>query len=213
MSNFHLAQVNVGRILAPLDSPRLADFVARLPEINAVADQAPGFVWRMVDDSGADATSLRPENDDMLLINCSVWESVEALRNFTYRSEHLKVLTRRREWFERLADFHHALWWVPAGHHPSVDEAMDRIALIRDVGEGPGAFTFRAPHPRRPSPPAHSGTATTTPPPPLNTLPPNTHPAERPTAEHAAQHASPLPPTCTKGVHQPAVSGHSLAEE
>ncbi|MFD8691918.1 DUF3291 domain-containing protein [Streptomyces sp. NPDC059651] len=153
MTNFHLAQVNVGRILAPLDSPRLADFVAQLPEINAVADQAPGFVWRMVDDSGSDATNLRPENDDdMLLINCSVWESVEALRNFTYRSEHLKVLARRREWFERLADFHHALWWVPAGHRPSVDEAMNRIALIRDVGEGPEAFTFRAPHP----PPAES---------------------------------------------------------
>ncbi|WP_405812407.1 DUF3291 domain-containing protein [Streptomyces sp. NBC_01520] len=154
MNAFHLAQVNVGRILAPLDSPQLADFVAQLPEINAVADQAPGFVWRMVDDGGADSTNLRPEHDDeMLLINCSVWESVEALRDYTYRSEHLKVLTRRREWFERLADFHHALWWVPAGHRPSVAEAMDRIALIRDTGEGPGAFTFRAPHPPPTGPP------------------------------------------------------------
>lgn len=158
MSQFHLAQVNVGRILAPLDSPQLADFVAQLPEINAVADQAPGFVWRMVDDSGAAATNLRPENDDdMLLINCSVWESVESLRNYTYRSEHLKVLARRREWFERLADFHHALWWVPAGHRPSVAEAMDRIALIRDIGEGPGAFTFRAPHPPPAGSPGGSG--------------------------------------------------------
>ncbi|MFD4034700.1 DUF3291 domain-containing protein [Streptomyces sp. NPDC058637] len=148
MNDFHLAQVNVGRILAPLDSPQLADFVAQLPEINAVADQAPGFVWRMVDEGGADSTNLRPEHDDdMLLINCSVWESVEALRDYTYRSEHLRVLSRRREWFERLADFHHALWWVPSGHRPSVAEAMDRIALIRETGEGPGAFTFRAPHP------------------------------------------------------------------
>jgi len=148
VNEFHLAQVNVGRILAPLDSPQLADFVAQLPEINALADQAPGFVWRMVDDDGADLTGLRPQEDDyLLLINCSVWESVEALKDFTYRSAHLKVLARRREWFERLADFHHALWWVPAGHRPSVEEAMDRLALIREAGEGPGAFSFRAPHP------------------------------------------------------------------
>ncbi|MFE4455337.1 DUF3291 domain-containing protein [Streptomyces sp. NPDC056796] len=156
MNDFHLAQVNVGRILAPLGSPRLADFVAQLPEINALADRAPGFVWRMVDDDGTDSTGLRPENgDDLFLINCSVWESVEALRDYTYRSEHLKVLARRREWFERLADFHLALWWVPAGHRPSVAEAMERVALIRENGEGPGAFTFRAPHP----PPVESPTA------------------------------------------------------
>ncbi|MFF2729126.1 DUF3291 domain-containing protein [Streptomyces sp. NPDC058008] len=156
MNDFHLAQVNVGRILAPLGSPRLADFVAQLPEINALADRAPGFVWRMVDDDGTDSTGLRPENgDDLFLINCSVWESVEALRDYTYRSEHLKVLARRREWFERLADFHLALWWVPAGHRPSVAEAMERVALIRENGEGPEAFTFRAPHP----PPVESPTA------------------------------------------------------
>ncbi|RPK53911.1 hypothetical protein EES40_00090 [Streptomyces sp. ADI93-02] len=152
---FHLAQVNVGRMLAPLDSPQLADFVAHLPEINTLADQAPGFVWRMVDDGGADSTSLRPEDDDdLLLINCSVWESVEALHDYTYRSAHLKVLARRREWFERLAEFHHAMWWVPAGHRPSVAEAMERIALIRENGEGPEAFTFRAPHPAPSSSPA-----------------------------------------------------------
>lgn len=148
VNDFHLAQVNIGRILAPLGSPQLADFVAQLPEINAAADHAPGFVWRMVDDDGADSTDLRPDNDDdMLLINCSVWESVEALRDYTYRSEHLKVLARRREWFERLAEFHLAMWWVPAGHRPGIEEAMDRVALIRREGEGPGAFTFRSPHP------------------------------------------------------------------
>ncbi|MFE4216627.1 DUF3291 domain-containing protein [Streptomyces sp. NPDC056844] len=155
MKAFHLAQVNVGRMLAPLGSPQLADFVAHLPEINALADQAPGFVWRMVDDGGADSTGLRPEDDDdLLLINCSVWESVEALHDYTYRSAHLKVLARRREWFERLAEFHHAMWWVPAGHRPGVAEAMDRIALIREHGEGPEAFTFRTPHPAPSSSPA-----------------------------------------------------------
>lgn len=147
VNDFHLAQVNVGRLLAPLDSPQLADFVAQLPAINAVAEGTPGFVWRMVDDDGADATQLRPSDDPMLLINCSVWESVEALRQFTYRSDHLKLLARRREWFERLTDFHQALWWVPAGHRPTMAEAMDRVALIREAGEGPEAFTFRHPHP------------------------------------------------------------------
>nr|WSW68599.1 DUF3291 domain-containing protein [Streptomyces sp. NBC_00995] len=160
MSDFHLAQVNVGRMLAPLDSPQLAGFVAQLQEINAVADQAPGFVWRMVDESGADATNLRPaHDDDLLLINCSVWESVEALRNYTYRSDHLKVLARRRDWFQRLADVSVALWWVPAGHRPSVAEAMGRIALIREKGEGPEAFTFRTPQPPPDGSPGASGSA------------------------------------------------------
>lgn len=156
MNDFSLAQVNVGRIVAPLDTPQLADFTAQLAEINSTADRAPGFVWRLVDDGGADSTGLRPQNDDdMLLINCSVWESVESLRDFTYHSDHLKVLARRREWFERLADVHYALWWVPSGHRPSVGEAMDRIATIRELGDGPAAFTFRAPHP----PPTGSRTA------------------------------------------------------
>jgi hypothetical protein len=148
MTGFHLAQVNIGRIVAPLDTPQLADFVTQLPEINALADGAPGFVWRMVDDEGADSTGLRPDTgDDLLLVNCSVWESVEALRDFTYRSDHLRVLSRRREWFQRLLEPHLALWWVPAGHRPSVAEAMERVALLRAHGSGPQAFTFREPHP------------------------------------------------------------------
>ncbi|MFE0190504.1 DUF3291 domain-containing protein [Streptomyces sp. NPDC059008] len=148
MTGFHLAQVNIGRIVAPLDGPELADFVAQLPEINALAERSPGFVWRMVDDGGEDATGARPdENDDMLLINCSVWESVEALRNFTYQTGHLRVLSRRREWFHRMADAHQALWWIPAGHRPTIAEAMERVASVRAHGPGPLAFTFRDPYP------------------------------------------------------------------
>ncbi|MEU7058247.1 DUF3291 domain-containing protein [Streptomyces sp. NPDC046197] len=148
MTGFHLAQVNIGRIVAPLDSPELADFVAQLPEINALAERSPGFVWRMVDDEGEDATGFRPdENDDMILINCSVWESVEALRNFIYHTDHLRVLSRRREWFQRLAEAHQALWWIPAGHRPSIAEAMERVAFVREHGPGPLAFTFRDPYP------------------------------------------------------------------
>ncbi|MEW2303576.1 DUF3291 domain-containing protein [Streptomyces sp. NPDC006655] len=148
MTGFHLAQVNVGRIIAPLDGPELADFVALQPEINELADRSPGFVWRMVDDEGADATGVRPDqNDDLLLINCSVWESVEALRDFTYHTDHLRVLSRRREWFSRMAEAHQALWWVPAGHRPSVAEALERVAMVRAQGPGPSAFTFRESYP------------------------------------------------------------------
>ncbi|RFU82384.1 DUF3291 domain-containing protein [Streptomyces triticagri] len=147
-TGFHLAQVNVGRIVAPIDSPELAGFVEQLPEINELADRSPGFVWRMVDDEGQDATGLRPDgHDDLFLINCSVWESVEALRAFTYETGHLRVLSRRREWFTRMVEPHQALWWVPAGHLPSVAEALERVQLVRDQGPGPEAFTFRSPHP------------------------------------------------------------------
>jgi hypothetical protein len=148
MTGFHLAQVNVGRVVGPLDSPELAEFMARLPEINALADESPGFVWRLVDDGGADSTSIRPDDhDDMLLINCSVWESVEALRQYIYHSDHLRFLARRREWFQRLSEPHLALWWVPAGHVPTAAEAMDRLARLRAEGPGPEAFTFRTPFP------------------------------------------------------------------
>ncbi|WP_153456270.1 DUF3291 domain-containing protein [Streptomyces smaragdinus] len=148
MTSYQLAQVNIGRIVGPLDGPELSGFVAQLPEINALADNSPGFVWRMVDEDGADATGFRPDDSDgMLLINCSVWESVEALRAYVYHSDHLRVLSRRREWFHRMPEAHQALWWVPAGHRPSIAEAMERVALVRERGSGPEAFTFRDPYP------------------------------------------------------------------
>jgi hypothetical protein len=148
MTGFHLAQVNVGRIVGPIDGPELAGFVAELPRINRLADESPGFVWRMVDDGGADATALRPDGtDDLLLFNCSVWESVEALRAYVYRSDHLRALSRRREWFTRLTEAHQAMWWIPADHRPTVAEGMERLALLREHGPGPRAFTFHDPHP------------------------------------------------------------------
>jgi len=148
MTDHHLAQVNIGRIVAPLHDPALAEFMSQLPEINALAERSPGFVWRLVDDDGADSTGLRPDaKDDMLLINCSVWTSVETLRDYAYHSEHLRVLTRRREWFEKITDHYLALWWVPAGHRPTTAEAMERIAILREHGPGPRAFTFRHPYP------------------------------------------------------------------
>lgn len=142
MAAFHLAQVNIAKLRAPLDSPVLADFVAALEPVNAMADAAPGFVWRLQTEDG-DATAVRAFDDDMLIVNLSVWESAEALADFTYRSGHRDVMVRRREWFERMAEAFLVLWWVPAGHLPTVDEARQRLEHLRAHGPSPHAFTFR----------------------------------------------------------------------
>ncbi|HEY0537849.1 MAG TPA: DUF3291 domain-containing protein [Actinoallomurus sp.] len=145
MTDHHLAQLNVGRLRQPLDAPESAGFVAGLKPINALADASPGFVWRLTDEGGEDATSLHPNGDDMI-VNLSVWESREALWDFTYRSDHLELLRHRREWFVRMTEPFMVLWWVPAGHVPSVEEALGRLDRLREKGPGPVAFTFREPY-------------------------------------------------------------------
>lgn len=139
---FHLAQVNIARMRAPLDSPAMAGFVARLAEINALADAAPGFVWRLQTDEG-DATYLRPYEDDRILFNFSVWESVEALREYVYKSAHRELLRDRKSWFEQFDGASVALWWVPAGQVPSIDEAKARLAHLEQHGPSEVAFTFK----------------------------------------------------------------------
>lgn len=142
MSSFHLAQVNIALAREPLDAPLLADFVAQLDPVNARADAAEGFVWRLQTEDG-DATAIRAFDDERLIVNMSVWESLETLRAFVYGDPaHLAVMRRRREWFDRLETFL-VLWWVPAGHRPTIAEAKDRLALVRAVGPSPDAFTFR----------------------------------------------------------------------
>ncbi|MFB7469591.1 DUF3291 domain-containing protein [Kitasatospora sp. NPDC056184] len=142
----HLAQLNVATLSHPLDDPRIAPFVELLDPVNAAADGAPGFVWRLVGDGAADATGLRPAGEDVI-VNLSVWESPEALWDFTYRSGHLDVVRRRREWFERHVQAHLVLWWVPAGHRPGVGEALERLADLRANGPSPRAFTFASAYP------------------------------------------------------------------
>jgi len=145
MAAHHLAQVNVATVRAPLDGPELAGFVAQLEPINALADHSPGFVWRLQTEDG-DATAIRPFQDERIMVNLSVWESLEALRIFVYASRHLDVMRRRREWFHRM-DAYLALWWVPAGTIPTVAQAKDRLQLLAGNGPSPDAFTFRVPFP------------------------------------------------------------------
>lgn len=144
---WHLAQLNIGRLRATIDDPALADFVANLDPINALADATPGFVWRLQTEEG-NATAIRPFADDELMaINMSVWESMEALADYVYRSAHTAFLRRRSEWFERLRDVYLVLWWIPAGTLPTVDEAVARLDHLRTYGPTPEAFTFRQPFP------------------------------------------------------------------
>jgi hypothetical protein len=155
-----LAQVNIGRLLAPLDSEQLADFVAALDPVNAAADAAPGFVWRLQTEDG-NATSLRAFEADAdgadggILINMSVWESVEALGTYVYSPAHLAVLRRRREWFEKMKDAYTALWWIPRSHLPTIEEAEDRVRHLRQHGPTPRAFTLKVHFP----PPADASNA------------------------------------------------------
>ena len=140
-SEYQLAQVNIGRARGEMTDPVMAEFVARLAEINALADQSPGFVWRLQTEDG-DATAVRPYQDLTILINMSVWEDLPALRAYVYRSAHATVMRCRREWFERFERIYVALWWVPAGHRPSVAEAVDRLACLESNGPTLFAFTF-----------------------------------------------------------------------
>jgi uncharacterized protein DUF3291 len=147
MSDFHIAQLNIGRARGAVDGPVMAEFMALLDPVNAVADASPGFVWRLQTEEG-NATALRPYEDDRMIVNMSVWESIDDLAAFAYRSGHVDVMRRRREWFERMQVFM-VLWWIPAGHLPSVAEAQERLEHLRVHGPTPHAFTFKA---RFPSP-------------------------------------------------------------
>jgi hypothetical protein len=138
---FHIAQFNLARLLAPLDSPQLAEFVGSLERINALADDSPGFVWRLQGDGG-DATSLRPIGEDVI-VNMSLWESVEALFDFVYRSAHAPVMAKRRQWFANPAEVFMVLWWVKAGYIPTIDDAAARLEILKRKDPGPAAFTFK----------------------------------------------------------------------
>jgi len=142
MSKYHIAQINIARMLAPIDDPVLADFVAQLPPINALADQSRGFVWRLQSESG-DATSIKVYDDDLVIVNLTVWESAEALREYVYKSAHRDVLRDRKRWFEKFDGPYYALWWIPAGQLPSAEEGRERLEYLRTHGDSAYAFSFK----------------------------------------------------------------------
>ena len=157
MSAYELAQLNIGIIRGPMDSPVMAEFTANLGRINALADATPGFVWRLQTEAG-DATAIRPFENENLLLNLSVWRDVESLLQFVYHSSHTEIMRRRREWFERIGEAYLVLWWVPRGHRPTVTEAIARLEHLRRHGSHAEAFTFRqtfaapdAPHSEQPA--------------------------------------------------------------
>lgn len=147
MSHWELVQLNIAQPIAPLDSAALADFVANLDRINALAEQSPGFVWRLKDDC-ADATSSNEPFASDMIINMSVWESVDALHDYVYQSAHIEVMRRRKDWFEPLQSASAVLWWVRQGHIPTLIEAHEKLALLSKLGPTADAFTFKSRMPK-----------------------------------------------------------------
>ncbi|MFT5447478.1 MAG: hypothetical protein ACI9DC_002653 [Gammaproteobacteria bacterium] len=145
-TKYHLAQMNTGRALHPMDDPQMAGFMDELDPVNAIADASPGFVWRLQTDTG-NATDIRPTADPMYLVNMSVWESLEQLMGFVRYPSHLALLKRRLEWFERADGPSFVMWWVPLGHIPTPEEGLERLAALAADGSSPFAFDFKHQHP------------------------------------------------------------------
>jgi hypothetical protein len=138
---YQLAQINIGRLVAPIDDPKIAEFVAGLEPINALADRAPGFVWRLQTASG-NATDIAYSDDPFMIVNMSVWESIEALRDFTYRSDHIQFFRDRAKWFVKMDKPSYCLWWVSKGHRPTVAEGRERMEQYQLHGATPLSFWF-----------------------------------------------------------------------
>lgn len=145
-TSFHLAQVNIARAKGPMDSPVMQEFVDQLDRINALADRSPGFVWRLQAEAG-DATSLQVFEDERIIVNMSVWTALEALQGYVYSGEHLEVLKRKKRWFGKIAGPALALWWIPAGTLPTMDDAKRALQTLSARGPSPAAFSFARPFP------------------------------------------------------------------
>jgi len=139
---YHLAQVNIGKIIAPMDSPVMAGFADNLDRINSLAEKSDGFIWRLKDDSN-NATSIKVFDDDFMLINMSVWKNIDSLYKYVYQSAHTDYLKRRKEWFEKMPEMYMALWYVPETHIPNCAEAIERLFYLRKNGDTAFAFGFK----------------------------------------------------------------------
>lgn len=138
-----LAQLNIALAKYPLDAPEIKDFIDNLDKVNGIAESSEGFVWRLKDESG-DATNIKAFDDPNMIVNMSVWDSVDSLKNFMFRTHHRDFMRRKGEWFHRLAEDTYVLWWVEDEHIPSLDEAIERLEHLRETGDSPYAFTFKA---------------------------------------------------------------------
>jgi len=143
VSRHHLAQINVGRLVAPEGDPQVQEFFDNLERINALADASPGFVWRLQSEAG-NATDIKPTADPLFIANMSVWETAETLFAYVYKSAHTSVLAKRRDWFERPETAFQALWWVERGHTPSIEEGLSKLWHLDRFGATPHAFTFKS---------------------------------------------------------------------
>jgi heme-degrading monooxygenase HmoA len=143
---YQLAEFNIARMRFPLDDPRMREFREALASVNALADESPGFAWRLESDEG-EGNAVRQIHDPQLLLNLSVWESIDALRAFYLAAPHGEFLRRRATWFERARHPYLALWWVAHGHHPSLEEATQRLAMVSEDGPTDSSFDFAHPFP------------------------------------------------------------------
>jgi Domain of unknown function (DUF3291) len=147
MADFQLAQINIARLIAPIDDPLIAGFVAELDPVNALADSSPGFVWRLKSSEG-NATDIAYNDDPFVIVNMSVWASIDALKDYVYASRHLEIFKQRRSWFEKMDKPHYCLWWVPTGHLPTVAEARERLEHYQKHGATPHSFWFSRLYPQ-----------------------------------------------------------------
>ena len=139
-SGTHLAQLNIGRLVADTDDPLVADFMNNIDRVNGAGKRMPGFVWMMESDGGAGNTSAKINNDPRLIPNLTVWENADSLQSFVFDTIHVKFMARRTEWFEKLEAAHFVMWFVPAGHRPTLDEALERLEDLRRNGPTDRAF-------------------------------------------------------------------------
>jgi hypothetical protein len=145
MSAYQLAQLNIAKMKYVVEAPEMADFVNNLERVNALAEQSPGFIWRLQTEEG-DATSIRAFGPD-ILVNMSIWKDVESLHNFVYRTAHTSIMRRRKEWFERISEAYAVLWWIPVGRYPELEEAKEKLEYLKAHGPSASAFTFKKAYP------------------------------------------------------------------
>ncbi len=144
MSKYHLAQINIAQAKDSMDSETMKGFVDRLDEINALADKSPGFIWRLQSEEG-NATDIQAYDDPLIIVNMTVWQDIESLKNYVYKSDHVELIRDRSAWFHKITNVHQVLWWVTAGHIPSVAEGQQKLSILQKHGPSPEAFTFAKP--------------------------------------------------------------------